>query len=309
MADPKNNHSSFASMRRDRVKDTMPSHFTSQYPEFVTFIEEYYKFMAVTDGAVHNINEIRDARNPDAGDEHLLGELRKEFGADFPNLTTMDESMALKVFIIWYRSKGNEEGIEGYFRLFLNSEAEVSYPGDNMLRCSDGVWNNAINDWTGDNGKLSESTMVIQDSHFFQTHSYLIKSGVSIVDWGDIYKKLAHPAGWEFFGEVQIKAFAQFEHLGSTPTITPGLQPVGVPNRILLAFAEFKSKAETQQVTKTWVPDVAVWTKSRDLSDVGINILGSTYTFGDIGSLIIQDITDGTIKTDIREPARITITP
>ena len=47
-----------------------------------------------------------------------------------------------------------------------------------------------------EDGFLSETTMRIQDSVYYQDYSYVIKVGRSISDWRDSFKKTMHGAGF-----------------------------------------------------------------------------------------------------------------
>ena len=55
-------------------------------------------------------------------------------------------------------------------------------------------------------GKLSETTMRIQDSLYYQDYSYVIKVGQSIARWRDAFKKTMHTAGFYFTGQVDIES-------------------------------------------------------------------------------------------------------
>ena len=55
-----------------------------------------------------------------------------------------------------------------------------------------------------EDGHLSETTMRIQDSLYYQDFSYVIKVGRSINDWRDSFKKTMHTAGFYFTGQVDI---------------------------------------------------------------------------------------------------------
>jgi hypothetical protein len=55
-----------------------------------------------------------------------------------------------------------------------------------------------------EDGHLSESTMKIQDSLYYQDFSYVIKVGRSINDWRDSFKKTMHTAGFYFTGQVDM---------------------------------------------------------------------------------------------------------
>ena len=54
-------------------------------------------------------------------------------------------------------------------------------------------------------GWLSETSMVLQDSLLYQDYSYIIKVGRSINDWRDTYTQTLHSAGFYFQGEVAIE--------------------------------------------------------------------------------------------------------
>ena len=55
-----------------------------------------------------------------------------------------------------------------------------------------------------EDGHISETTMKIQDSLYYQDFSYVIKVGRSINDWRDSFKKTMHTAGYYFTGQVDI---------------------------------------------------------------------------------------------------------
>jgi hypothetical protein len=56
-----------------------------------------------------------------------------------------------------------------------------------------------------EDGYLSESTMRIQDSLYYQDFSYVLKVGQSINNWRDSFKKTMHTAGFYFTGQVDLE--------------------------------------------------------------------------------------------------------
>ena len=56
-----------------------------------------------------------------------------------------------------------------------------------------------------EDGHVSENTMRIQDSLYYQDFSYVIKVGRSIVEWRDSFKKTMHTAGFYYAGEVNTE--------------------------------------------------------------------------------------------------------
>ena len=55
-----------------------------------------------------------------------------------------------------------------------------------------------------EDGYVSEQTMKVQDSKYYQDFSYVLKVGQSINDWRDSFKKTMHTAGFYFTGQVDL---------------------------------------------------------------------------------------------------------
>jgi len=90
---------------------------------------------------------------------------------------------------------------------------------------------NAVVDTAGvflnEDGHLSETTMKIQDSLYYQDFSYVIKVGRSINDWRDSFKKTMHSAGFYFTGQVDMATqvnnkIRSFVGVNSGLTFDPG---------------------------------------------------------------------------------------
>jgi len=60
-------------------------------------------------------------------------------------------------------------------------------------------------------GHVSEDSMRIQDSLYYQDFSYVIKVGRTINDWRDSFKKTVHSAGFYFTGQVDIATVVSAE--------------------------------------------------------------------------------------------------
>jgi len=56
-----------------------------------------------------------------------------------------------------------------------------------------------------EDGYVSEQTMKVQDSLYYQDFSYVLKVGQSINDWRDSFKKTMHTAGFYFTGQVDLQ--------------------------------------------------------------------------------------------------------
>src|SRR6056300_1101689 len=71
-------------------------------------------------------------------------------------------------------------------------------------------------------GKVSETTMRIQDSLYYQDYSYVIKVGRSISQWRDAFKKTMHTSGFYFTGQVDIESQIVVTAKGPVKGVTSG---------------------------------------------------------------------------------------
>ena len=67
-----------------------------------------------------------------------------------------------------------------------------------------GATTNTSGEFLNEDGHVSESTMKIQDSLYYQDFSYVVKVGRSINDWRDSFKQTMHTGGFYFTGQVNI---------------------------------------------------------------------------------------------------------
>ena len=84
----------------------------------------------------------------------------------------------------------------------------------------------AVSDTDGafisERGKLSETTMRVQDSLYYQDYSYVIKVGQSIARWRDAFKKTMHTSGFYFTGQVDIESKIVVTAKGPVQGVTSG---------------------------------------------------------------------------------------
>lgn len=296
------------------VASTVPAHFQTEYPDFINFLEQYFEWINSTDGFGDLLTKLSDIRDIDITEAEYAAIMSNEFGNSFPNLGGLDDSLALKIFKFWHKSKGTKQAIEKYFSTFLNAEAEVIYPKDNMFIVDGGNWNDAETRYNNSQSHIDETTSVLQDDFFYQIYSYLVKSDVSLVDWADVFKEIAHPAGWVFFGEVEITSEALFEYLTYSPTRVPGFQ-VKDSDILILGAAAFAMGASAQTIVKTWrLLSEEASPNTYSFADVNNNFFYSTYTIGSFDDIAIG--TFGAVGypdpsetlTNRQRPARIVIT-
>tara|TARA_Y100001937_G_scaffold125973_1_gene194063 strand:- start:8117 stop:10144 length:2028 start_codon:yes stop_codon:yes gene_type:complete len=159
-------------------------------------------------GPSYALNEIERNIDIDRNDTQYLDKIAKEIAPILPRNPTVEKRTLYKQIIDFYKLRGSEDSLKTFFRLIFNDEAEIEFPIDKTLIPSSGKWETNTNLVGGgqylDNKGFLSDTIKIHDSDKFQKFSYVIKSGQSLDSWKNSFKKLVHPAGFKFFGEILI---------------------------------------------------------------------------------------------------------
>lgn len=294
------------SFERRKIRSAIPAHIYDSYPNFVNFLKAYFDYLEQDNKVLGKIKNLRNSRDPVMSS--FKTSLVKEFGENFPNVTAIGNDLLLKILKMFYLSKGNEDSIKAYFKLFLNdSNARVVYPKTNILRTDDGEWDNSNSVYTSFRGHLDEAFMVLQDDDYYQIYSYVIRSGQSFNDWGTVFKEAVHPVGWKVFGEVELTELAKFRVGLLSPLCVPGYQQADEPALILTAAAQHDEQGIMQQLYRIMNP---LAPDSYDSLDLGYNILGTQgLIVGDLSNFTIEELTTSAVPTTIRRGATIIITP
>ena len=172
------------------VEEILPSYFRTEYPNLITFLEKYYEFLD-SDGNIGDIiNHLGQSQDPDAVDEQYLDYLFSELSPNLRSEIFEDPREVLKNLADFFRTKGTLYSAKAFFRAIYGEEVEITYPKDRLLTV--GVSN------------IGPEGDIIQNGALYQILSVLVRSGISINTWGDLYKKNVHPAGFYLGSEVAI---------------------------------------------------------------------------------------------------------
>ena len=125
---------------------TLSSLVSSQLPEFVrednqtfvAFLEAYYEYLENTNG-----NDLKTIGDIDTTLESFIKYFRNEVAVNFPN-PVIDERFLLQHMKDHYLAKGSEASFKFLFRVLFNKDVTLEYPSRQMLRASDGRWNQDV---------------------------------------------------------------------------------------------------------------------------------------------------------------------
>ena len=120
------------------IPNQVPDFVRSDYPTFVAFVEAYYEYLddqGIDLGSLRDLDETIDS---------FIKYFKKELAVNLPANIQVDERFLLQHIKDQYLAKGSAASFKLLFRLLYNKNVTVSYPGTQMLRASDGKWQQEV---------------------------------------------------------------------------------------------------------------------------------------------------------------------
>lgn len=109
-------------------------------PELVQLVKDYYAFLETdTNQSVYNIRRIFEYRDVSTTLSSMVIHWQRKFLADLP-LKESQVPFIIKNIMDLYRSKGTEQGIKLFFRIFYQEDIDVYYPAQKMFKASASTW-------------------------------------------------------------------------------------------------------------------------------------------------------------------------
>ena len=203
------------------VTKLLPEYFAGEFGvdsgSLTKLLELYYEYLD-SDG-IHSfhkeVSNIFELRDPAQNESKYLDEIIKEIGNGLTSSSFFQNPRLMaKLLPLFYKSKGSKVATEGFFRGFFGEEATIEFPKDNLLFVG-GL------DPSGTQGRIGfDFQNRLPNNAQFQIFSILIKSGLSVSDYESLYTRFAHPAGFNFSGQVA------FDGEGVITLTSEGINPI-----------------------------------------------------------------------------------
>ena len=125
-----------------KVEGQLPAFVKQDHPTFVAFLEAYYEYMEQLGKPYEIVGNLSNYNNLDKTTDDFLKYFKKQFGEDIPEaiFANANKPFVLKHLRDFYRSKGSEKSFQFLFRLLYKEEIDFYFPGEDMLRTSDGKY-------------------------------------------------------------------------------------------------------------------------------------------------------------------------
>ena len=262
-----------------QVASTLPSYIQSEFPKFVSFLEEYFKFEEQNSSTTRFLQDMFETRDISQTDIDLLTYFEDEFllGENYFQ-GFADKRTAVKYSSYLYRSKGTKYSIQQFFKTFFDIEPDIVYTKQYIF---------TLQDSSGDGSQVgAESARYLTDNKLYQTYAIQVRSELSVAQWRDAYKLIVHPAGMYLGGLTQIVGTASIDGLQYDPgeAIKPPIVAEGTASFNGLGFSQHTALFSINNPTDPTGEVVKFRTN-----------MGSVHDYPNPGGNDINDVADLTV--------------
>ena len=110
------------------------------YNNFVSFVQAYYEWMETNGQILDRSQNLLNYKDIDSTTNDFIDYFINDFLQYFPQDALISKSSAVKVARQLYQSKGTPASYQFLFRILYNSDFDLFYTKDAVLRASDGKW-------------------------------------------------------------------------------------------------------------------------------------------------------------------------
>ena len=110
------------------------------YANFVLFLQAYYEWMEQEGGVTNRSKNILNYTDVDNTTNEFINYFVNDFLPFFPKDLLIDKARAVKYAKQFYQAKGTPAAYKFLFRILYNSDFDVYYTKESVLRASSGSW-------------------------------------------------------------------------------------------------------------------------------------------------------------------------
>lgn len=122
------------------IESQFPAFYREEGPHFVAFVKAYYEWLEQTGHPLHHSRNLLNYRDIDSTLDEFLPHFSAKYLGGAKAAAIGDQRNLIKHSHDLYQTKGTIQSLKLIFRMLYNEPVDVYYPGDDILRPSDGVW-------------------------------------------------------------------------------------------------------------------------------------------------------------------------
>jgi len=217
-------------VRKSLVDEVLPEHFREDYPNLITFLDAYYNHLDSADNFGGIIQELQTIRDIEDTKLEYLDFMFDEIALGVSQSTFTFPREAIRNFGNFFRVKGSEYSVNGFFRAFFNEDIEIIYPKDRLF-------------YVGKTTIGQEEAARLQDGALNQIFSVLLRTPIPLLEWEELYRTFVHPAGFFLGADVVIEGLPQVDI-----TTADAIFDKNANNKLLFSTASFDVTAQGEAV-------------------------------------------------------------
>ena len=140
------------------IESQFPALYREEGPILVAFVQSYFEWLEEEGNINYKARRLFEYRDIDSTLDEYIVYFKNKYASNLPLDTATSKKLLIKNIHDLYKSKGSERSFEILFRALYNKDVKVYYPGDDILRVSDGDWYE---------GKYLEITSFIPDIQYY----------------------------------------------------------------------------------------------------------------------------------------------
>lgn len=122
------------------VAGQFPRIYREEGPAFIAFVKAYYEWMETSGQVNDETGKLTAYRDIDTTLDEFIVYFKNKYMNGIPEGILGDKRLLQKHIKEIYSSKGTERGLQLLFQLLIGEGVQVYYPGDDILKPSDGTW-------------------------------------------------------------------------------------------------------------------------------------------------------------------------
>ena len=217
-----------------------PEFVREEHAQFIKFLEAYYEWMEQDGNAGFVMRNIESAKDIDKTVDEFVQYFQRELMVAIPEYVLTDKRLLAQRIHDLYRAKGTQQSYELLFRILYNEPAEIYYPKEDLLRASDGKYDQRtvikVIETSGDAFYLIGQTIT-------QMADSTIGAGIATARVESVIKS---SAGSNIIAEINVNSTT------IVGTFVPGSTITGLNN---------EDDTEIEMTTQTMIANVVLNTK------------------------------------------------
>lgn len=121
-----------------KVAGLFPESMQTSAENLVTFIEKYYEYLNSVGLPSYEISNITSEKDIDLTSLNYLDEIQSLIARSIPASKALDKLTLYKIIFKYYHTRGSEDSIHSFFKIFFNQLVEIFYPKDFLFDLSNG---------------------------------------------------------------------------------------------------------------------------------------------------------------------------